>query len=364
MAVAFTLQTSFGQQVVFEENFDAAAIPAGWVNLNVDGLSPDEYFATNSLFLPTEWTMVNFTGPGAGAYSLGEFDIPSVPAFTDDWMISPQITLLSNPSVRFDQNALAPGMSFEVLVATTLAGSIPVPADFTMVQAFTPVGDQAWYTENIDLAVYAGQAVYVAIRHTSNDLLTDNQVKILGLKNFKVLQINSQDLRVDAITITDAFQSETDYLASNRSFGTFACGGPAATVVTMSFTNIGLGVMTSFDGYFVIDSLASGNWTAMETVTLGAPLAPGASETYTFTTTADLSGGDPYYSVWAWGNLVGDVSNADDTTALDFLFTPANLNIVTDGDFYDDFEQVDFNAGQLNIPAHAWHWTMIDNNNK
>lgn len=358
----FTSITAFSQQVLLEESMMDGAVPAGWLNLDIDGLTGDEFFTGNNLFSITEFTPVNFNGPGAAIYSLAEFDTASTPATANDWLISPQITLLSNPSLEFEFNSLAAGMTAQVLVATTLAGATPAPGDFTALNTYSLSGNQTWTTFNEDLtALYANQMVYIAFRHTSADPLDNNQVKLLGIRNVSVLQTNPDDIKLSSVMVNGTNDYETDYLQVNFPYSNFSCTGPSATTVTIEVENVGVNPITTFDAYYIVDSFGTGV-PNMETVTLGAPLAAGASDSYTFITTADLSGGDPFYGIVSWVVFAGDISPLDDTTSLDFIFTPTTYDFAVNGDFTEDFEQVDFGAGQLSLASTSWLWTIVDNN--
>lgn len=362
IGAAAAFSQGFSQQILLEQTLLDATVPAGWTNIDVDGAAPLAFFADQGIFQPSEWTGVNFGGAiGFGLYSCSEFDDGVVPTTTDDWIITEQVNLLSNSRLRFELNGLAAGMSVEILAATTLAGATPAPGDFTLVQSITPAGTQAWEAIEVDLIAYANMGTYLAFRNTTNDATAGNQVKLLGLRNVQVVEIAADDITLNSISIVGAGTGSTDYLQADFDYAFYGCGGDAAAQVEIEVENTGLNPITGFDAYYIVDSFGVGV-PNMETVVLGAPLAAGATTTYTFTTTADFSNGDPFFGVAAWADVAADMVASNDTGFLDFIFTPATWDVATDGDWEEGFEQVDFNVGQINIASSSWGWTLIDAN--
>lgn len=344
------VQLGFGQQIVYQENFTGTTIPAAWSNLDQDLLAGDVYFTGQSVFIPTEWSMINFTGPGLAAYSLAEF--ASTPGTANDWLFSPQVTLLANPSVSFEQTTFAPGINLEVLVATSLAGATPAPSDFTLVQTITPTGSGLWETEITNLSAYANQSVYIAIRNFSVDATAGNQVKLTGIKNFRVLEPAASDLAISAIVF-----DETKYLVDGLivEFASF-CDATAVDVM-LEVSNQGVSPITTFDATFT-----NGSSLVTETFTIPS-LAPGLSTMVSFATQANVDTFDAYF-IDAWVSLPGDNVSTNDSSSslanLSLMITPEPDTITLSNPFETSFEVFD---GTNVVNFDNAYWTSENANN-
>ncbi|MEQ8908097.1 MAG: fibronectin type III domain-containing protein [Vicingaceae bacterium] len=114
------------------------------------------------------------------------------------------------------------------------------------------------------------------------------------------------DMGLDDISIDDAPGTElaaTTILSPNS-----GCGLTATETVSLEITNNGSAAQTGFSvGYSL-------NGTAITPETYTASIAPGATATYNFTTTADFSAVGTYNLV-AYTDLTGDIDNSNDTAS-------------------------------------------------
>ena len=157
-------------QTIFSENFDAAAaMPAGWSQQNVDGLT----VATNLSafnFGTNAWVFRanDVTGAGNHAVSTSWYS----PAGTaDDWLITPQIAIPATGNYFFQFDAMGADANypdgFKIYVSTT--GN--AVANFGTTAILTQAAAATTYTNySASLAAYAGQNVYIAIRNNSTDM--------------------------------------------------------------------------------------------------------------------------------------------------------------------------------------------------
>ena len=174
----FTGQVS-GQIVsVLNENFNSG-IPAGWQSIDADGNTPHSAvaFAGNAFS-----THIDFDTTGTGDSILIAASWFDPAGMADNYLITPQITLEANGNQLFWQ-AMSKDPSYpesyEILVSTTL----PVIDSFHAEPALHSISSEYpdWTEYVLDLDQYAGQQVYLAFRHTSNDKF------LLCLDNIRVV---------------------------------------------------------------------------------------------------------------------------------------------------------------------------------
>lgn len=168
--------------VVYEEDFEAG-FPAGWTVVDGDGLTPrtetglmpgwqlgqDYKDTTNHLMLSPSWY-----DNGGGV--------------SNDWVISPQISLGSNSCLSWTAYSQDDGFleAYEVYISTTGNDTSDFLAQTMVDTVFTERND---YTiRALSLVDYAGQDIYVAFRQVSDDKF------VLTLDNFKVSNITPLDI--------------------------------------------------------------------------------------------------------------------------------------------------------------------------
>ena len=109
----------------------------------------------------------------SGSYANGTNQV----LYPDNYLVSPQVTVVNGSTFSFwacAQDACYPADHFGVAISTTGTNA----SDFTTLQEWTmtakgsrndgPRGTRAqgsWYQYTVDLSNYAGQQVYIAIRH-------------------------------------------------------------------------------------------------------------------------------------------------------------------------------------------------------
>jgi len=159
----------------------------------------DEFIADFESGMPVGWTTIDADGDGIN-WNLGSVVLPDTPGhnastdmvcsssydntygalYPDNYLISPQVLLGSGSTFSFyacAQDGSYAAEHFGVAVSTTGTS----PSNFTIVQEWTMTakgsgmptnhtrsGNRAqgnWYQYTVDLSVYAGQQVYIAIRH-------------------------------------------------------------------------------------------------------------------------------------------------------------------------------------------------------
>lgn len=168
---------AFGQ--TFQEDFDGNGPGiAAWTVLDVDGKTPNEAVA----FITNGWNSIdrlgddgNYGGP-AGNYAAMSTSWYTPAGTSNDWLISPQISLTAASTLKWDAKAQDPDFpdGYKVMLSTNGGNTV---ADFT-VQLFTTAGENSeWVTREASLSAYTGQTIRVAFVNNSNDkfmLLVDN----------------------------------------------------------------------------------------------------------------------------------------------------------------------------------------------
>lgn len=169
----------FGFSQTFQEDFDGNGPGiAAWTVLDVDGQTPNEAVA----FISNGWNRIdrlgddgNFGGP-AGNYAAMSTSWYTPAGTSNDWLISPQISLATASVLKWDakaQDAEYPD-GYKVMLSTNGGNTV---ADFT-VELFSTTGeDPEWVTREASLTSYTGQTVRIAFVNNSNDkfmLLVDN----------------------------------------------------------------------------------------------------------------------------------------------------------------------------------------------
>ena len=145
-----------GADVLFFEDFEtteAGELPTGWLSSDEDG---DGY----------DWgTFAEYDGSYSGtSVMMSASYINDVGALTpDNWIITPQITLDENVySLNYFVKGVDPNYAAEnysVLISTTGTNT----SDFT--EIFTEVSSGDWQENNLSLATYSDEQIYIAFRH-------------------------------------------------------------------------------------------------------------------------------------------------------------------------------------------------------
>ena len=156
----------------FTEDFESGSLPTGWATIDADG---DGY----------NWGMVSdFSGTGHNSnnavYSASYINYVGA-LNPDNYLVTSQVTPVAGSTFSFwacAQDASYAAEHFGVAVST---GSQTNASDFTTIQEWTMTAKGSgvmapgrdgetraqgnWYQYSVDLSSYAGQAIYIAIRH-------------------------------------------------------------------------------------------------------------------------------------------------------------------------------------------------------
>jgi thiol-disulfide isomerase/thioredoxin len=212
--------------------------------VDVDGQVPAANIANTT---PTgSWAVAAIDGDDA-AVSTSWY---APPGQSDDWMMTPAITVSADAILRWESKAQDPSYpdGYSVYVSTT--GN--TVADFAT-EVFSVAADATeWGIHTVDLSSYAGSDVYVAFRNNSNDQF------LLYLDDIWVGVPAPLDLKMNSAAALKIL--------------------PGATTFDVALENNGLNDITSFniviteDGAEIINEEVTATFTTGESYTYSAPL--------------------------------------------------------------------------------------------
>jgi Secretion system C-terminal sorting domain len=248
---------------------------------NFNGCNGTGSFVQYSVTGTQVWGCTSFGRNSSSGVQMNGFSGTGV--INEDWLISPSVTLSSNPSLSFYSQFSFVGPILQLKVSTNYSGSgDPSAATWTDLSGnFPTVASTSLFTlSNVDLAAYASQNVYVAFVYTSgagsnvaarwtlDDIAFSNasakylQVSPISLSftpssSVKSYILSGSNLTSD-VTITapanfevskdnTSFSSSITYTAVEANaqptvYARFPVADPGVTVYSGSITNVSLGV--------------------------------------------------------------------------------------------------------------------------
>jgi Secretion system C-terminal sorting domain/Cleaved Adhesin Domain len=260
---------------IFNQNFDSGSTLAtlGWTTIDNDGQTP----ATQVSYITTGWNTINrfgangnFGGP-AGNYAAMSTSYYIPAGTSDDWLISPTITLPTGASfLIYDAKAKDPIYpdGYQLRISTTAGTTIQ---DFPTVLLSIPSENSYWTSHNVDLSAYAGQTITLAWVNNSTDnfiLLVDNISVVtcaFPINNIITnVESTSATFSWDAITGSSGYEYVIDELATDPTI-------TGNNTNTISFIENALTPNTVY--YFHVRNNCGGNSFSAWTTTSFATLA-------------------------------------------------------------------------------------------
>lgn len=255
------------QTVLWSQDFNSTtgtALPAGWLQNNVDGLTPDANVSAYN-FGTNAWVTRGASAINATFASYGRVVCStswySPVGTSNDWLITPQFTASAGSYLQWDAITLDGSFpdGYQVLVSTTGTTT----ASFTNTLFTIVAENSSWTPRSVSLNSFSNQAVYVAFRNNSNDKF------ILLLDNIQAVVPAAIDGAVTSVT------SVTRYMATGN------------VNINGLFKNNGSTPATSA----VLNYKVDGGAPVTQTFTFGSAVNYNNTTGYSFATTASLTPG-------------------------------------------------------------------------
>ena len=198
----------------FEEDFDEGHI-LDWTLIDADG-------DAHNWQLPSEGGM-GFGNSNGMMVSYSYDNASSSPLTPNNFLVSPRVTLPENAVMLFYASAMDeayPAEHFGVAISTTVNDD---PSAFTLLQEWTlsAKGDEnrqgGWHRYSVDLSAYAGQEVYLAIRHFNSTDKFAICVDEIFVGNFNAKFLLYSDIILDGQTVA-TYQYGRHYLLNTDGF--------------------------------------------------------------------------------------------------------------------------------------------------
>ncbi|MCS7028080.1 MAG: choice-of-anchor J domain-containing protein [Bacteroidia bacterium] len=277
------------QTVVFSENFNSLTppnIPTGWVQHNVDGLTPAS--AVSSLMGSNAWVSTNHSSlvPAPGDLVMISNSWYNPPGTANDWLVTPNITIPNTGTTILSWKARAydPNYPDGYLVKVITSGTDPSNYVTTTIATIT-AENTTWTERSANLNAWAGQTIRIAFQNNSNDMY------LLGLNDVAVVQPAASDAQIVSVDVPK-------YVST----GTFDIQGV--------LKNLSVSNLTSATIYY---SVNSGTPVPMNLTSIN--LAYGATYNFTHSTPLNITSPGTYnIKVWASALSTGpDVNPSNDT---------------------------------------------------
>jgi thiol-disulfide isomerase/thioredoxin len=257
-------------QVIWQQDFSTATtpgLPTGWLQINVDGLTPNANVAAFN-FGTNAWVTRDYTTslPTYGKVAASTSWYNPV-GQSNDWLISPQFVPLAGSFLEWEAYALDAQYQDGYLVKLSTNGGSTV-ADFNITLATVTAENSSFTKRATDIGAYAGQNVRVAFVNNSNDKF------VLLLDNIKALVPTPKDMSVTGVNIT-----RYTVAGSSTISGTVKNNG--GIPVTQMVLNYQVGTNPSVAQTFPLP-----------------PLGYTSSTNYSFTAPAALAVGEQNVKVW------------------------------------------------------------------
>ena len=324
--------------VVFSEDFESNGLPTGWTVLDADGdgynwetlATTNDAFASgyghNSDGAVVSWSYYP-TSQSSQGWSGNSLN-------TNDYLITPQITVPSGDSKLVFYVASFNGSSYPDDIEVKISTTGTAAADFTTLIANETVTASIpnFAERNVSLNAYAGQQVYIAFVHQSNDCFA------IVLDDVSVMEITANDIAVTDVELT----AES------------GCGLTTTNAV-VTLTNNGTAAISAFTLAYTIN----GGTPVSENVT--ADIAAGATYEYTFENINISAEGN--YTIEVTATLENDGNTADNTKSATIShLAPATIPYTNT--FDSDEELAGLSLINANADGVRWSIYYVDENNQ
>lgn len=191
--------SAYAQTIVFSENFNSLTppnIPTGWVQHNVDGLTP--HSSVSSLMGTNAWVSTNNASliPATGDLVMISNSYYTPAGTANDWLVTPNISIPASGTTVLSWKARAYDPSYPdgYLVKVITGGTDP--SNYVTTTIATIAAENTTWTERaVNLNTWAGQTIRIAFQNNSNDMY------LLGLNDVAVVQPAVSDVQMVSLDI-------------------------------------------------------------------------------------------------------------------------------------------------------------------
>jgi len=303
------LVTGFASAQTWTQDFNSATtpgLPAGWMQLNVDGLTPNSSIVSYSFAScgtgtagcagVTRDITAAFGFPAAYQKALITTSRYNPAGTSDDWVISPAFTVPANGVFNWEACSFDPTVpnAYEIRISTTGTTAANFNANPIL---FATTGETAivnvtdpWQQRGVSLNTYSNQTVYIAVHEKS---VAKWQC---AYDNFAVsVPANALDGQVLN------FNNVSRYMLA----GNTAIGG--------TFKQVGYGTATTCVMNYKVDASAP----VTETITLSPSVSYFGTQNFAMTTQANITVGTHTITLWVSAvNGVNEVSAATNSVSM------------------------------------------------
>lgn len=303
LALAVMGSVSLSAQT-WSENFNSTtgtSLPTGWLQNNVDGLTPDPSVASTNLisFGSNAWITNPFPLSFGASYgrSVGSLSFYSPTGTSNDWLITPSFTVSPNAFLEWEAVSQDPNYpeTYKVLVSTT--GTLV--SDFTNTLTTISNENGTWTARSQSLNSFSGQTIRIAFVNISIDKF------IVWLDNIKVSVPQNTDGNVLDIT------GLPRYIAAGNQ------------TIQGNFKTLGLASVTTA----VLNYKINNGSVVTQTFSFSPNLSFGQSVGYSFSTPASFATGSARVKTWvSQVNGVNEVNNLNDTAYANIYVASSAVN--------------------------------------
>lgn len=272
----FALLLVTNAQTLLNEGFENG-IPSTWTTIDKDG---DGFNWT-----PGSGPQVSCHG-GTGCVYSESYDLDSYAALTpDNWLITPQINLTSNATLKFYVAAQDEEYSAEhyaVLISTT-GNAVADFTDTLLAETYTAPSasayrDAAPYVEKtVNLSAYTGQQVYIAFRHynvTDQFYLNLDDVSIFAQPTTPTIEVAEDDYFFDYVVLGTEETWSTTVTAYNLTEGISVSANAPFTLSTDDVNYSSNVTIPAAGGTLYVKFAPTTATTSIDTLTLTSAGAP------------------------------------------------------------------------------------------
>lgn len=191
LAAIFACYT-MNAQIFINEGFENG-IPNTWTTIDNDG--DGNNWSDGATILPT-WDddAADYCNSGSNMAMSMSYDNATYTSYnSDNYLITPQVTIpASGATLTFYARSIG-GTTYPDSYSVKLSTTGNAVADFTVELQAAANAPAAWTMSTIDLAAYAGQQVYIAFDHQTNDQLAlmIDDVKLYSFTTTPEISLNS-----------------------------------------------------------------------------------------------------------------------------------------------------------------------------